>query len=345
MNECDYIESRRSFYLDDELRADERVVFEEHLDRCQSCRDEVTEERQFLEGLRQAGPLYEAPVELRRRIEEIASRGGLRDVTPVGTESPSHSLRSQSWLLGSGFARSWFARLGRIERVASLSAIGILVALLGIYYLRGAEPPLTGVPSGFAKLAVEAHQQHLGGELRLEISSTSPEVVSDWFSGQVSFSVKLPNYQEASGQNQLYQIEGGRVVRFNNDPAAYVSYQMDKQPISLLVTTDSVAAPSGGEEVVSKGITFHYDTIDGFKVITWSDRGLTYALVSNLKERGQQSCLVCHQGTRDKDFLEGFNAGASAPGQSYRIWSSATTVRPLRRFGWVRIRLPNGASD
>src|SRR5215469_4276298 len=304
MNECDYIESRRSFYLDDELRADERGAFEEHLDRCQSCRDEVTKERQFLEGLRQAGPLYEAPVELRRRIEEIASRGGLRDVTPVGTESPSHSLRSQSWLLGSGFARSWFA-----------------------------------------KLAVEAHQQHLGGELSLEISSTSPEVVSDWFSGQVSFSVKLPNYQEASGQDQLYQIEGGRVVQFNNDPAAYVSYQMDKQPISLLVTTDSVAAPSGGEEVVSKGITFHYDTIDGFKVITWSDRGLTYALVSNLKERGQQSCLVCHQGTRDKDFLEGFNAGASAPGQSYRIWSSATTVRPLRRFGWVRIRLPNGPSD
>jgi hypothetical protein len=39
-------------------------------------------------------------------------------------------------------------------------------------------------------------------------------------------------------------------------------------------------------------------------VITWSDRGLTYALVSDLDERGQQSCIVCHEGTKDRDFIE-----------------------------------------
>jgi hypothetical protein len=38
-------------------------------------------------------------------------------------------------------------------------------------------------------------------------------------------------------------------------------------------------------------------------VITWSDRGLTYALVSDLEERGQHSCIVCHQGTKDQDFI------------------------------------------
>src|SRR5215471_1955384 len=112
MNECDYIESRRSFYLDDELRADERGAFEEHLDRCQSCRDAVSAERRFLEGLREAGPLYEAPVELRLRIEEIASPGGLRDATPVRTESPSHAPRPPSWFARSGFTRSGFARSG-----------------------------------------------------------------------------------------------------------------------------------------------------------------------------------------------------------------------------------------
>jgi len=330
MNECDYIESRTSFYLDDELRADERRAFEEHLGRCQRCRDAVTAEHRFLEGVRNAGPLYEAPVDLRRRIEEIASRGGLRDVVRAGMTPPPQALPPASL----------FARLSRGERVASVSAVGILIALLGICYLRGTDTRLGRVPSEFARLAVNIHQQHLGGGLDLEISSTSPQDVSDWFSGQVNFSVKLPNYQEASGQDQLYQIEGGRVVTFKNDRAAYVSYQMDKQPISLLVTSDSVAAPSGGEEVVSKGITFHYDAIDGLKVITWSDRGLTYALVSNLKERGQQSCLVCHQGTRDKDFLEGFNVGSSGPRQSYKIQASRTALRlnPDRR-------LPTRSSD
>jgi hypothetical protein len=29
---------------------------------------------------------------------------------------------------------------------------------------------------------------------------------------------------------------------------------------------------------------------------------LTYALVSDLEERGQQSCIVCHQGAQD--FIE-----------------------------------------
>jgi hypothetical protein len=80
---------------------------------------------------------------------------------------------------------------------------------------------------------------------------------------------------------------------------------MRQRPISLLITSEQTARPRGGEEIVAKGLTFHYDSINGFKVITWSDRGLTYALVSDLEERGQQSCIVCHQGTRDQDFIEG----------------------------------------
>ena len=144
-----------------------------------------------------------------------------------------------------------------------------------------------------------------------------------------------------SGQAQLYRIEGGRVVRFKNDYAAYVSYQMDRQPISLLVTSDSVAAPGGGDEIVSKGITFHYDSIDGLKVITWSDRGLTYALVSNLKERGQQSCLVCHQGTKDTDFLEGFNTGP--PGT--RQWAQTGRASVADHLHQPDRQLPASASD
>ena len=74
--------------------------------------------------------------------------------------------------------------------------------------------------------------------------------------------------------------------------------------ISLIVTSATLAQPAGGEEIVSRGISFHYTSLSGWKVMTWSDRGLTYALVSDLEERGQQSCLVCHAGTKDHDFIE-----------------------------------------
>jgi hypothetical protein len=154
-------------------------------------------------------------------------------------------------------------------------------------------------------MAVETHLRRLRGQLPLEIISESPSMISDWFSGKVSFSLKLPNYQESSGQEKLYRLEGARLVAFNNDYAAYIAYKMKQSPITLVVTANSVAMPSGGEEIVSKGLKFHYDSINGLKVITWSDRGLTYALVSELEERGQQSCLVCHAGTKDRDFIEG----------------------------------------
>jgi hypothetical protein len=121
---------------------------------------------------------------------------------------------------------------------------------------------------------------------------------------KVNFSVKLPNYQESSGQEKLYVLEGARLVNFQDEYAAYVAYQMKERPISLVITSASAVEPTGGEVIAAGGLKFHYNAIDGLKVLTWSDRGLTYALVSDLEERGQQSCIVCHEGTKDRDFIE-----------------------------------------
>ncbi|MBI1762540.1 MAG: hypothetical protein HYR56_13990, partial [Acidobacteria bacterium] len=160
-----------------------------------------------------------------------------------------------------------------------------------------------------AQMAVDTHVRRVRGQLPLEIASASPAEISNWFAGKVSFSLKLPNYQEASGQVRLYNLEGARLVGFRNDYAALVAYDMDKHPITLVVTANGVAMPSGGEQVVSKGLRFHYDMLNGWKVITWADRGLTYALVSDLAGRGQQSCIVCHEGTQDREIIEGLKPG------------------------------------
>jgi len=149
-------------------------------------------------------------------------------------------------------------------------------------------------------MAVDTHIRHLRGQLPFEITSDSPEQISSWFAGKVSFSLTLPNYEEPAGEEKPYRLEGARLVAFRNDYAAYVAYKMRNRPISLVVTSESTTLPSGGEEIVSQNITFHYDSIDGLKVITWADRGLTYALVSDLEARGQQSCIVCHMRAGDR---------------------------------------------
>jgi len=186
-----------------------------------------------------------------------------------------------------------------------LAAVLVLIAAALFLYVNSERrtSPLSR-PSGFARLAAESHERRLKGQLPLEISSDSPKEISDWFAGKVSFSFQLPNYQESSGQERLYELEGARLVALENDYAACVAYRMRQRPITLVVTSNAIAMPSGGEEIAFKGLNFHYHSIAGFKVITWTDRGLTYALVSDFDERGQQSCIICHTGSRDREMIE-----------------------------------------
>ena len=278
LRNCDDIRGRLTLYLDNELQGDERANVEAHLSRCESCAAVFTRELNFLNKIRESGPLHVASPPLRNRVEEILK------VSPV--EETRRGLRV-NWLVA--------------------TAAGLLVLLLPVLVwrvVRQPEPAPVAKVCGFALMAVETHLRHLRGQLPLETESANPREISDWFVNKVNFSVKLPNYQELSGQEKLYTLEGARLVNYEKQYAAYVAYRMADRPISLVITSDSSATPSGGEEIASKGLKFHYNAIDGLKVITWSDRGLTYALVSDLEERGQQSCIVCHQGTKDQDLIE-----------------------------------------
>jgi anti-sigma factor RsiW len=289
MSRCDEISARMALYLDDELLGDERVLFEEHLDGCRACRDRLESDRRFLQSVRGARPLYDSPPEL---LEVVRKTLGDSQSAPARTRKPSGAVNPALVRAATGLAFSPGRRI--------LTACLILLFLAGFGLLYLIRRNRTRPPSEFATMAVETHMRHLRGQLPFEIASDSPEQISGWFAGKVSFSLTLPNYEEPAGEEKPYRLEGARLVAFKSDYAAYVAYKMKNRPISLVVTSDSIALPSGGEEIVSKNIIFHYDSIDGLKVITWADRGLTYALVSDLEARGQQSCIVCHLPTADK---------------------------------------------
>ena len=281
---CEDIRGRLTLYLDGELQGDERATVETHLSDCESCAALFARELSFLNTVRESGPLHVASPELRGRVQEIVSTGRKRF---AGSSRPARSQSRSSWIV-----------------TIAAALLVLLLPILVWRLVRQTETPSTARPSSFALMAADTHLRHTRGQLPLEMGSASPQDISGWFSGKVKFSVKLPNYQESSGQEKLYTLEGARLVSFQNDYAAYVAYRMKDRPITLVITSDSVAKPSGGEQIASKGLMFHYNAIDGLKVLTWSDRGLTYALVSDLDERGQQSCIVCHQGTKDQDFIE-----------------------------------------
>jgi anti-sigma factor RsiW len=279
MNNCEDICRRLNLYLDNELQGDERAAVEAHLQSCQSCAAVFERELSFINAIRECGPLHVASPELRARVQETLN----------GSEREPSS-------------RKTLISKPRVRLGLAIAAT-LLMLLLPIVVWRVMNRSTRQAPSGFALMAADTHLRRTRQQLPLEIETGAPQQISEWFANKVNFRVQLPNYQESSGQEKLYTLEGARLVGYRDDYAAYVAYQMKSRPISLVITSDSMAKPSGGEEIVARGLTFHYNAIHGLKVLTWSDRGLTYALVSDLEERGQQSCIVCHQGTKDQDLI------------------------------------------
>lgn len=91
-----------------------------------------------------------------------------------------------------------------------------------------------------------------------------------------------------------------------NNKAGFIAYQVQTtisqlSSASLMVLPDSVAVASGGMKVDFKKVSFHYAIVEGYRVVTWSVHGLTYALVSQERNDTQRSCMVCHSGLGDRD--------------------------------------------
>jgi anti-sigma factor RsiW len=181
------------------------------------------------------------------------------------------------------------------------------VALMVIVGVLGTRPPSSSTPlSGpeYAQFAVNTHKQHAQGSLALDVRSDSQQTLNEWFKAKSQFPLALPASPAVPGEERPYRLEGARLVPVGGKTAAYIAYQMQTGPVSLMVTPDSVAVASGGVEVDFKKVSFHYGMVEGYKVVTWSLHGLTYALVSQEGNSTQRSCMVCHSAMRDRDLSQ-----------------------------------------
>ncbi len=156
----------------------------------------------------------------------------------------------------------------------------------------------------FAEFAVDVHRQHAQGNFALDVHSDSQQALNEWLETKSPFSLALPASPAAPGEDRFYHLEGARLVQVGGKPAVYIAYQMQTGPTSLVVTPDSVAAASGGIQVPYEKVTFYYRVVKGYKVVTWSLHGRTYALVSQEGNKTQRSCMVCHSAMRDRDLTQ-----------------------------------------
>jgi len=177
-----------------------------------------------------------------------------------------------------------------------------MIALVVRMRLPSSSTPLSG--SKFAEFAASIHRQHAQGNLVLDVRSDSQQTLNEWVKAKSPFSLALPASPPAPGEERPYRLEGARLVQVGSKSAVYIAYQMETGPVSLMVTPDSVAVASGGVKVDFKKVSFHYRMVEGYKVVTWSLRGRTYALVSQEGNSTQRSCMVCHSPMRDRDLSQ-----------------------------------------
>ena len=165
------------------------------------------------------------------------------------------------------------------------------------------------IPSGirqvhaadYVEAAVGTHRSYVDGNLPVGIKTSSPDEVTAWIAGKVPFQFKLPSSDLTPQSKPVYRLTGASVVNYKGNPAALITYATQKENISLLVASSKSAVVAGGDEVRAGNLIFHYCSHQGYKVITWNNHDLSYALVSSVSGSARESCLVCHQNMADHD--------------------------------------------
>jgi anti-sigma factor RsiW len=102
----------------------------------------------------------------------------------------------------------------------------------------------------------------------LQIQTTDPLAIEQWFSGKLDWPVTLPRFAESD-----IVLEGARLCKILNTRIALVFYQRQKRRCSLFVFPDTSTSFSEIPETYlysANGYTIHY----------WKKNRLLYSLVA-----------------------------------------------------------------
>ncbi len=264
---CDVAFPQIQLYVDQELTAAEAVELETHLLECPACRAAFEDIRAIVDDVRAAAPLYEVPNRSEIAVSEL--------------------IRAKR--------RPFY---GGTLPVLATAAMLMIVCAVGIYV------DYRQTSGAFSKFAAASHIRYANGVVPLDVVSNQADTVSHWFGRRLPFHFKLPDYVEEPDNRKRYSLVGARLLQFRDNDVAYLAYKMNDRPISLLVASANQVTPTGGQTFRTGGIDFHFASDRGLRLITWTDRGLSYALVSDLNVTGAESCVICHGSAADRRKLE-----------------------------------------
>ena len=286
MNPCDECAVRTLRYLDNDLKGKELEDFHSHLESCPDCGAYLEREKALSQTLHRSRPLYSAPAALHDRVAAMLAQHS--ESNRVQGELNQRAHRTLGKSLSSILERLWSWRI--------LAPATVVIALC-LAFVPDIERNVQA--ASYVETALTTHQNYLSGKLPSGLQSNSPEAVTAWFVGKVPFDFRLPVAESTPEKNPAYRLTGAALVNYKGTPAALVMYETKNDKISLLVESHRSAVVAGGDQVRFGKLTFHYHNESNFRVITWTNHGLSYALVSSVSGPARASCLVCHQNMAD----------------------------------------------
>ena len=114
---------------------------------------------------------------------------------------------------------------------------------------------------------VSAHLRSLQGDHLIDVVSTDQHTVKPWFNGRLDVS---PPVVDLTAQG--FALIGGRLDYVDGRPVGAVIYRRRQHVINLFVAQGASTEPRAAK----------METVQGFNIRRWSERGLDYWAVSDL---------------------------------------------------------------
>jgi anti-sigma factor RsiW len=252
-------------YLDGELDPITNQAIEQHLRDCPNCDQAYKTHRSLIRAIGNATPYYNAPAELRERIqsslrEEIAERP-IRDVAR-DTQPLFSRKRPEPRTLLLGTPWNWLA----------LAAAIIFAAIIALNLVPRWQRP--EADQFLATQLIASHVRSLMANHLTDVASSDQHTVKPWLDTKVDFAPPVPDLS-----SEGFPLVGGRLDYLDGRPVVALIYQRRKHFINLFVWPAESNA-TGDTKAISR---------QGYQLLHWVDSDFNYWAASDVNANDLQT--------------------------------------------------------
>lgn len=258
-------------FRDGRLDAREQRRVEQHLAGCARCRERLRGLERGAELAAQLGPVS-PPASTVARIEAVL-------------RSPKSAHRSRL----------------RWRPLLAAAAATALIVLVG---LRLRAPRVTieaaaGSPGSLEEIALAAYGD--GSAMGLDLATDSAAEVRAWLRDRGLSAALVAEHPQPD--QDAFRLQGVTDLSRPGLDAAAVRYLIDGEPAVLVTARQDQVPDAPAWGLLGKRV--HARTAPGgAHLLTWSNSGKAYTLISKLPRRGERACLVCHADQRRRRLIE-----------------------------------------